>query len=71
MPKFVAEIKDIFEPHEIRGFLENIRRVGPGAHIGTDEENEFMRKAGMFDEDPVRGAEDVLVVERIKEMLLE
>ena len=34
-------------------------------------EFEFMRKAGAFDENPVRGAEDVLIVERIKEMLLE
>jgi hypothetical protein len=38
---------------------------------GVKEEFEFMRMAGAFDEDPVRGAEDVLIVERIKEMLLE
>lgn len=71
LPNFVAEMKRIFEPHEIREYLEHIRRVGPFGHIGTDEEVECMRQAGMFDEDPVRGAEDVLIVERIKEMLLE
>ena len=29
-----------------------------------------MREARAFGENPVRGAEDVLIVERIKEMLL-
>jgi len=29
-----------------------------------------MRKAGMFIEDPVSGAEDIIIMERIKEMLL-
>jgi len=71
LPNFVAEIKRIFGPQEIQGYLQNIRRVGPTAHIGTDEEIEFMRKAGMFNENPVRGAEEVLIVERIKEMLLQ
>lgn len=70
LPKFVAEIKRIFEPHEIRGYLENIRRVGALGHVCTDEEVEVLRAAGAIDEDPVRDAEDVLIVERIKEMLL-
>lgn len=70
LPKFVAEIRCIFEPHEIRESLENIRRVGVFGHVCTDEEVEAFRAAGAIDEDPVRGAEDVLIVERIKEMLL-
>ncbi|MBI4563464.1 MAG: hypothetical protein HY716_02060 [Planctomycetes bacterium] len=71
LPNFVAEVKLIFEPHEIRGYLENVRRIGAMGHVATDEEFEFMRKAGAFNEDPVRGAADVLLVERIREMLLE
>ena len=39
-------------------------------HVATDEQFEMLRDAGALDEDPVRGAEDVLIVERIKEMLL-
>jgi len=70
LPNFVAEVKRIFEPHEIREYLESVRRIGAMGHVATDEEFEFMRKAGAFDENPVRGAEDVLIVERIKEMLL-
>ncbi|MBI4481542.1 MAG: hypothetical protein HY652_01495 [Acidobacteria bacterium] len=71
LPKFVAEVKRIFEPQEIREYLENIRRVGAFGHVCTDEEVEVFRAAGAIDEDPVWGAEDVLIVERIKEMLLE
>lgn len=70
IPHFVAEIKIIFEPHEIREYLENIRRVGPLGHVCTDEECEFLRAAGAIMESPVEGAEDVLLVERIKDMLL-
>jgi hypothetical protein len=70
-PDFVAEVKGIFELQEIRGYLENVRRIGAMGHAATDEEFEFMRKAEAFSEDPIRGAEDVLIVERIKEMLLE
>ncbi len=70
LPNFVAEVKQIFEPHEIREYLEDVRRIGAMGHVATDEEFGFMRKVGAFDEDPVRGAEDVLIVERIKEMLL-
>jgi len=39
--------------------------------VCTDEEYEVFRTAGAIDEDPVEGAEDVLIVERIKEMLLD
>ncbi|MBI1821886.1 MAG: hypothetical protein HYR79_09280 [Nitrospirae bacterium] len=67
---FIAEIKRIFEPHEIREYFENFRRVGPLGHVCTDEEFEFLRTAGAVEESPVEGAEEVLIVERIKEMLL-
>jgi hypothetical protein len=70
LPAFVREIQRSFEPHEIRDYLENVRRVGPSGHVGTDEEIEFMREAGVFGEDPIRGAEEVLLVERVKELLL-
>jgi hypothetical protein len=70
LPGFVAEIKNIFEPDEIQEYLENVRRVGPFGHIGTDEEVEFLRQHDVIEESPVRGAEDVLILERIKEMFL-
>ena len=70
LPQFVLTIKEIFRPAEIREYLESIHRVGPLAHIGTDEEVEMMRDADMLDDDPVLGAEEILIVERIKEKLL-
>jgi hypothetical protein len=70
MPHFIAEIKCIFEPYEIRGYLENLCRVGPLGHVCPDEEFELLRTAGAIMESPVEGAEDVFIVERIKERLL-
>lgn len=70
LPNFIAEIKRIFEPWEIREYLVNIRLVGAFGHVCTDDEVEVFRAAGAIDEDPVRGAEDVLIVKRIKELLL-
>lgn len=71
VPNFVAEVKRRFSQYKIRNYFANLRRVGPFGHIGTEEEVEFMRKSGMIFEDPVSGAEDVLIVESIKGMLLE
>jgi hypothetical protein len=70
LPKFIAEIREIFEPWELREYLEGIRRVGALGHVCTDEEFEALLIAGALEEDPVQGAEDVLIVERIKRLLL-
>jgi hypothetical protein len=69
LPNFVAAIRRIFTPEEIAAYLTTVRRVGAVGHVCTDEEYEVMRDRGMFLEDPVGGAEDVLILERIKEML--
>jgi hypothetical protein len=70
IPKFIAEIKQIFQPWELRDYLEDIHRVGALGHVCNDEEFEVLLSAGAVDEDPVRGAEDVRIVERIKKLLL-
>ena len=36
LPEFVAEVKRIFEPHEIREYLENVRRIGEVAKLFAD-----------------------------------
>ncbi|MBI4564836.1 MAG: hypothetical protein HY716_09120 [Planctomycetes bacterium] len=51
--------------------LKNVHRVDAFGHVCTDEEMEVFGRAGAIDANPIRGAEDVLLVERIKEMLLE
>ena len=71
LPAFVAEVRRIFGAEAIEVYLDRIRRVGPFAHIGSEEEVAEMRAGGMFgEEDLVQDAKDILIVERIKELLL-
>jgi hypothetical protein len=69
LPEFIAEIKRIFTPAELRVYLGGIRRVGAFAHVCSDEEYEELQAAGAFEEDAVGWAEDVFIVERIKGLL--
>jgi hypothetical protein len=70
LPSFLREIRNIFNPGEIRRYLAGVRRVGALAHVCSDEEWETLRQCGAIDESPVRGAEEALLFERIREMLL-
>lgn len=70
LPDFVAEIKDIFEPGELRDYLFGVRRLGPLAHTTTEEEFETLRAAGAIEEDVVSAAQDAIRLERMKELLL-
>ena len=69
LPDFISEIKRIFAPSEIQVYLDNLKRVGAAGHVMTDEQYEVMRGAGALDDDVVRGAEDVIIMGRIREML--
>lgn len=71
LPSFVAEIKTIFEPHELRGYLARVRRLGALGHVMSDEQFAEFREAGAIAEDIVTAAEDVLRVERMKVLLLD
>ncbi|MEW6741232.1 MAG: hypothetical protein AB1486_00610 [Planctomycetota bacterium] len=71
LPKFAAEIKSIFERHEIEDYLDNVRRIGPLAHTCTDEEYEQVRHIDVHANDPVYGAEQILLLQRAREMLLD
>lgn len=70
LPRFIAEIKEIFEPHELHSYFADVRRIAPLGHTAMDEQFETLRSAGAFQEDPVSSAEDILIMERIKEMLI-
>lgn len=70
LPGSIEEIKAIFEPWEIRGYLEGVRRVGALAHVSTDEEYETLQEAGAIEEDVVHAAEDVILLDRIRKLLL-
>ena len=62
----------LFVPQDegIRDYFENLRRVGVFGHVGSDDDVEELRAAGAIHEDPVSGAEDVILVERMKKLLL-
>jgi hypothetical protein len=55
---------------EIQTYLETVRRVRALGHVASDEGYEEMRDAGAIDEDPVEWAEDILLIERMTELLL-
>ncbi len=70
LPAFIAEIKQIFTPSENRAYLDGVRRVGSLGHTASDETYEEMRSAGAIGENPVEWAEQILLLERTKALLL-
>jgi hypothetical protein len=70
LPRFVEEITQIFEPAEIRAYLDGASRVGALGHTASDEAYEEMRAAGAVREDPVEWAEQILLLERTRAWLL-
>jgi hypothetical protein len=70
VPNFVEAIKRIFDQAELRTYLDWVRRVGPLAHTASDDAYEEMREAGVCDEDPVEWAENILLLERARKLLL-
>lgn len=70
MPLFIEEIKEMFVPAVLADYLENVNRVGVFGHVCDDETYEEIRTAGMVEDDAVEGAEDLLLLARMKELLL-
>lgn len=68
LPAFVAAVREMFEPHVLRECLDSVKRGGVQGHVLGDET--FERVRGMFHEDVVSAAEDVVRMGRIGEMLL-
>ena len=66
---FAQEIKRLFSRPELETYLGNLKHVGALGHILDDDQFDEFRAAGALVEDPVGGAEDVLRLERIKELL--
>ena len=69
LPRFVEEVKRIFEPAEIRvpGWGSPRRALG---HVCGNEAYEKMRQAGAIAENPVEWAEQILLLERAKTLFL-
>ena len=70
VPKFAAEIRQIFTDDELQAYFATATRIGVTGHVCTEEQYETMRDAGAFDEDAVTGATDALLFERARALLL-
>ena len=70
IPLFIKEIKRIFTIEELKTYFATTTRVGSAAHVATDGEYEFMREAGMFDDNVISGAADAILFERAGALLL-
>ncbi len=70
IPSFATQIREIFERHELAAWFGSVRRLGPLGHILSAEEHREFRDAGALDDDVVRGGEEVLALERARELLL-
>ena len=70
LPLFAAEIRRIFTTEELRAYFATTTRVGPAAHVATEEQYQEMRAAGAFDDDVVSGAADAILFERARVLLL-
>jgi hypothetical protein len=70
LPLFAAEIMRIFTTGELRAYFARTTRVGPAAHVATEEQYQTMRDAGAFDDDVISGAADAILFERARMLLL-
>ena len=70
LPQFVAEVREIFATWEMREYLCGVRRLGAAAHVLNEAQYDEMSAAGALGDDVVRAAEDVILIERAKQMLL-
>jgi hypothetical protein len=70
VPAFVAEVKEIFEPHQLREFFDTPRRLGALGHTADDEGHRLLRSQ-MEDEEIVReDARNLMMFEWARELLL-
>jgi len=58
VPKFAAEIRQIFTDDELQAYFASATRIGVNGHVCTEAQYETMRDAGAFDDDVVTGATD-------------
>ena len=69
IPEFAARIREIFETHELTAWFSTVRRLGPLGHTVSDEDYQVLAATGAIGDNPVSGAEEVLALERARELL--
>ena len=61
LSEFVVLIREAFEPHEIREYLQSHPRLGVHGHITTEEQHEFMVSHGAIEHSIDTEIEDALI----------
>ncbi len=69
VPKFVAEVKEIFEPHEISEFLDTLLKE-KSAEQNEDWPFDDFEDAELEPSDVVNEAAKIVLIERVKELLV-
>jgi len=69
LPAFAARIREIIDPQELRRWFTTVRRVGPLGHAASEEQFQTFVAAGAVEENPVTSAEEILALERARELL--
>lgn len=67
---FVSKIREIYQPYEIKDFLDNIMAFGSAEQFLTEEEYREWLGKGILQKNVVDEAEDVLILEEMKQLLL-
>jgi hypothetical protein len=70
LPLFAEGIRRIFTTGELQEYFATTTRVGPAAHVATNEQYLTMRDAGAFGDDAVKGAADAILFERARALLI-
>jgi hypothetical protein len=73
LPPFVAEIRLLFAPPDIREYLDHLEHAKilapPDPYRETDEDDEM--EEDLWPDNPILGAEELLRFSRIRELLLQ
>ncbi len=69
LPMFAARIREIVDPQDLRRWFVTVRRVGPLGHAASEEQFQTFVAAGAVEENPVTSAEEILALERARELL--
>lgn len=71
LPPFVAEIKAMFEPQQVTGYLNTPRRLGALGHVASAETHRMFREELEEAERVGEDARNLMLLEWAKELLLE
>ncbi len=70
LPRFVEEIHRLFDDERLRRYFETSPTTGNLAPRYSDEDLRTFPEEEALDDDPVTGAEEILVLEQAQAMLL-